>query len=226
MKRLRKSVGMTAPSFPRPARIDGVFFDFGGVVVGSPFEAFAELEERSGAPAGLIRAINTRNPDRNAWAHLERGDIDFDGFIAAFEAEAAELGAKVDASAVLSALLEMPASEVDARPVMLDAVTRYRAGGLQVGLLTNNVAPMGSRPTTAWVHDAFDVVVESCLCGLRKPESEFYLLACSKLGTDPTRTAFLDDLGINLKSARALGMHTVKVTDPAAAIAEIDALLA
>lgn len=205
--------------------VEGVLFDFGGVVAASPFEAFAEVEARAGAPAGLVRAVNSRNPDTNAWAMLERGEIDRGGFVAMFAAEAAELGAEIDAAAVLAALTQIRAGKEDANPVVLAAVTQCRARGLRVGLLTNNIAPMHASPTTAWVHDAFDVIVESCRHGLRKPEPEFYELACAVLGTEPGRTAFLDDLGINLKPARAFGMHTVKVIDPEDAIAELELLL-
>lgn len=205
--------------------IDGVLFDFGGVVVAGPFEAFAEVEARAGVPDGLVRAVNSRNRDTNAWARLERGEIGTDEFIALFAAEAAELGATIDAAAVLGVLTGLPATEQDARPVVLDAVRRCRDAGVRVGLLTNNIAPMADRDTTAWVHTAFDVVVESCRTGRRKPEPEFYTLACAELGTAPARTAFVDDLGINLKPARALGLHTIRVTDPDRAVAELDRLL-
>jgi putative hydrolase of the HAD superfamily len=212
-------------SHSQSSALDGILFDFGGVVVGSPFEAFAEIEAEAAAPAGVIRAINSRNPDGNAWAQLERGEIDLEQFTEMFQAEAAALGSTIDARAVISALIGLPAAEFDARPEVLDAVRRYRRQGLRVGLLTNNITPMGQRAGTVWVVDEFDVVVESCLSGMRKPEPEFYALACAELGTDPSRTGFLDDLGINLKPARALGMHTIKVVGPTAAIAELDRLL-
>jgi putative hydrolase of the HAD superfamily len=222
----RENHVMAASSTNGHRSIDGILFDFGGVVVDGPFEAFVEIEAKAGAATGLIRSINSRNPDTNAWAKLERGEIDVDEFVTMFEAEAAAFDASVDARAVLTSLLQMPATKHHARPVVLDAVRRYRDLGFRVGLLTNNVAPMTTALNgTSWVIDEFDVVVESCLSGMRKPEKAFYELACGVLGTPPHRTAFLDDLGINLKPAREFGMHTIKVIDAASAVAELDALI-
>lgn len=199
-------------------RIEGVLFDFGGVVIESPFAAFAAME-------GAVRAINTRDPDGNAWAQLERGSIDGDRFVELFTAEGAALGHAVDAAAVLQVLRELPSTIADARPEVLAAVRDCRAGGRRVGLLTNNIAPMDTRPENHWIHDEFDVVIESCRIGVRKPDPEIYPLACAQLGTDPAATVLLDDLGINLKPARALGLATIKVVDPVAAMAELRNLL-
>ncbi len=71
----------------------------------------------------------------------------------------------------------------------------------------------------------FDVVVESSKIGVRKPEPAFYALACELLGVEPAECVFLDDLGINLKPAREMGMTTIKVGEPAEAIAELEAVL-
>jgi putative hydrolase of the HAD superfamily len=79
-------------------------FDFGGVILSSPFEAFARYEREHGLPDGLIRRINATNPDDNAWAKLERSEVDLDGFAELFEAEAASLGHRVDGRAVIGLL--------------------------------------------------------------------------------------------------------------------------
>ena len=71
----------------------------------------------------------------------------------------------------------------------------------------------------------FDHVVESSKVGCRKPEPKFYTLACEMAGVAPAECVFLDDLGINLKPARQMGMTTIKVIDPAIAIAELTAVL-
>jgi putative hydrolase of the HAD superfamily len=206
---------------PGPRSVDGVLFDFGGVVIASPFEAFAQVEQRCAVPPGTVRRINSANPDTNAWARLERGEIDGPTFVETFEREASALGVRIEARPLVDALLALPSARADARPQMLDAVDRLRGAGIRVGLLTNNVAPMDTRDDTRWVHDVFDTVTESCRVGVRKPEPHIYRIACETLGVPPQRTAFLDDLGINLKPARAMGMHTVKVADPNAALAEL-----
>ena len=202
-----------------------VFFDFGGVILSSPFEAFASYEVAAGLPAGSIRRINATDPDTNAWAHLERGDIGVDEFVARFESEAASLGLVVDGGRVLACL----AGEL--RPAMVDAVHRCHEEFL-TGLLTNNIVSMdaaamaGSRdPRFAEVLASFDVIVESAKVGVRKPEPRFYEIACELAGVEPHEVVFLDDLGVNLKPARAMGMTTIKVDEPDHALAELGELL-
>src|SRR5262249_40366751 len=110
------------------------------------------------------------------------------------------------------------------RPVMVEAIRRIRARGLRAGALTNNWVSETPRPPHP-VREHFDVFVESSVVGLRKPDPRIYELACRELGVAPTRAAFLDDIGANLKTARTLGLATIKVTEPRAALSELSALL-
>jgi putative hydrolase of the HAD superfamily len=205
--------------------VRAVVFDLGGVLTESPLDAFAEYEAEAGLPEGLIRRLNSTDPDRNAWARFERNELDVEGFCAAFEAEAAALGQRVDARRVLAAL----AGEL--RPAMVAAVRTLRAAGLPLALLSNNVAPMERTSRLGELLALFDAVVESSVEGVRKPEPEIYRRVLERLSSAAGRTiapaecAYLDDLGINLKPARAMGMHTIKVVDPAAALAELSALV-
>ena len=205
--------------------VSAVVFDLGGVITESPMLAFAAYEAEAGLPEGLIRRLNSTEPDRNAWARFERNELDVEGFVDAFEAEALAAGHRVDARRVLAAL----SGEV--RPEMVGAVRRLRAAGLPLGMLSNNVAPMERTGPLAELLDLFDAVVESSREGVRKPEPEIYRRALARLNEAVGRDlgfadcAYLDDLGINLKPARALGMHTVKVADPAVALAELSALV-
>ena len=140
-------------------------------------------------------------------------------FAAAFEAEAGELGYRVDGMAVLNGL------GGELRPAVAEAVRRC-SERLKTGLLTNNYAPMASAERSSELADVlrwFDVIVESSVVGVRKPDPEFYTLACEALGVDPSACVFLDDLGVNLKPARAMGMTTIKVVDPDDALAELEA---
>ncbi len=194
-----------------------VLWDFGGVITTSPFEAFASYERIAGLEPGFIRALNATNPDSNAWARLERGEITIDEFAPLFEAEAARAGGKLSAPEVLGAL------NGQIRPEMVEALRRCHER-LRTGLLTNNFVSMDTS-TKQTVAEHFDVVIESSKVGLRKPEPAFYQLACDRLGIKPSDAVFLDDLGINLKPARAMGMATIKVSDPATAIAELEAVV-
>ncbi len=196
--------------------ISTVLFDLGGVIVESPLEAFADYEREAGLPEGIMRRINTTEPDTNAWARFERGQLDADGFIQAFEAEARALGVSIDARRVLASLSGA------VRPAMVEAVRRLRAAGMRLGLLTNNVAPMPRDGELGGLLTLFDAVVESSVEGVRKPDPEFYERALASVGNPPPADCvFLDDLGVNLKPARALGMTTIKVADPGEALREL-----
>jgi putative hydrolase of the HAD superfamily len=197
--------------------IRAVLFDFGGVILSSPFDAFARYEQDNGLPAGFIRGLNATDPDHNAWARLERGEVGFDEFCSLFEGEAAAAGHPFDARAVVALL----AGEL--RPAMVDAVRQCRERGLKLGLLTNNFAgPDGSRDMSE-VLSLFDAIVESSKTGVRKPDPRFYERACAELDIEPEEAVFLDDLGVNLKPARAMGMTTIKVGDPDEALSELEA---
>ena len=206
------------------ARVSAVVFDLGGVLTESPMTAFAAYEAEAGLPEGLIRRLNSTDPDTNAWARYERNELDVAGFTTAFEDEARAAGYEVDAARVLAALAG------DLRPAMVAAVRQLRAAGFPLALLSNNVAPMERAGPLGELLALFDAVVESSIEGVRKPEPEIYRRALHRLSEAVRRPiraadcAYLDDLGINLKPARALGMHTIKVVDPAAALAELSAL--
>lgn len=205
--------------------VTAVVFDLGGVLTESPMTAFAAYEEEAGLPSGLIRQLNSTDPDTNAWARYERNELDVTGFAGAFEAEAAALGHRLDAARVLAALRGA------LRPSMVAAVGRLREAGLPLALLSNNVAPMERTGAVGELLGLFDAVVESSVEGVRKPEPEIYLRALTRLSEavgrpiEATDCAYLDDLGINLKPARALGFSTIKVVEPAAALAELSELV-
>jgi putative hydrolase of the HAD superfamily len=202
------------------AEVRAVLWDFGGVILSSPFEAFASYERQEGLPEGFLRQLNATNPDSNAWARLERSDVDLAGFAELYEAEAAAAGHRIDAGAVLALL------SGELRPAMVQALRRIRGEGLVQACLTNNVAEMeAARPELAEVMDIFDAVLESSKLGVRKPDPRFYDLALEAVDVTPTEAVFLDDLGINLKPARALGITTIKVVDPDDALAELEEVL-
>jgi putative hydrolase of the HAD superfamily len=205
--------------------VSAVVFDLGGVLTESPLTGFAAYEDEAGLPSGLIVRINSTDPDTNAWARFERNELDVAGFCAAFEAEASALGHRVDAARVLEAL------RGELRPSMVAAVRRLRSAGLPLALLSNNVAPMERTGALGDLLALFDAVVESSTEGVRKPEPEIYRRALTRLSeavgrpVEATDCAYLDDLGINLKPARALGFRTIKVVEPAAALAELSELV-
>ncbi len=201
------------------AQFRAVLFDFGGVIMSSPFDGFASYERKNGLPEGIIRTINSNNHLDNAWARLERGETDFDTFVTTFEAEALALGHRVNA---VEMLMEVRG---EIRPEMVNAVSICKEH-FKTGLLTNNF-PIGAHDRHGGedFESLFDLILESHKAGVRKPDPKFYEIACSELGIHPTEAIFLDDLGINLKPARQMGMTTIKVTDPGQAISELSGLI-
>ena len=203
--------------------IRAVLWDFGGVILTSPFEAFNRYEQEQGLPMDFIRSVNTRNADDNAWARLERDDLSPAGFDAAFAGESEALGHRVPGADVLALLSGA------VRPEMVVALDRVIAAGFATACLTNNVLSDDTaavkRPDVAAVMARFDHVVESSKVGVRKPEPRFYEIACDLVNVAPDHCVFLDDLGINLKPAQAMGMTTIKVTDPDLAIDALESVV-
>jgi putative hydrolase of the HAD superfamily len=204
-----------------------VLWDFGGVILSSPFEAFNRYETEIGLPKDFIRSLNARNGDTNAWAKMERSEVSLEGFVELFEEEARQQGHKLDGWRILQSL------SGDIRPQMVEALRRC-SRAFRVACITNNMKH-GEGPGMARSADKakdvaeimmlFEHVVESSKLGLRKPDPRIYKHACDLLGVQPEECVYLDDLGINLKPARALGMRTIKVGDPDVAIDELQSMV-
>lgn len=200
--------------------IQAVLWDFGGVILSSPFEAFNTYEAEKGLPLDLIRRVNSTNPHSNAWALLERNDISPQEFDSLFATESEALGHRVPGADVLALL------SGDVRPRMVQALDTVKAAGFKIACLTNNVVSTEEPATerqaeVRTIMHKFDHVVESSKVGCRKPEPRFYEIACELLQVAPTECVFLDDLGINLKPAATMGMRTIKVVNPDDALAEL-----
>ena len=204
--------------------IEAILWDFGGVFTTSPFEAFARFERAQGLPRDFIRSINAANPNDNAWARFESSAIDVDQFDAAFRQEAEARGHSVGGKDVLALLSGAFRPRMAA--VLAECKRHYK-----VGCITNNMKRAGDGPGMAASDDRatqaaavmalFEVIVESSVEGVRKPHPRIYEIACERLGVAPDRAVFLDDLGINLKPARAMGMTTIKVVTEEQAIREL-----
>jgi putative hydrolase of the HAD superfamily len=202
--------------------VEAVIWDFGGVLTTSPFEAFTRYERERGIPSDIIRRTNAANHLENAWAKFERAEIDVETFDALFAAESAALGAEVRGKDVL------PLLQGELRPEMVEALKRVKAS-CKTGCITNNLpanaigSTSGRTLYVAEVMALFDHIIESAKIGLRKPDPRIYRMMVEALGVDPAHCVYLDDLGVNLKPAREMGMTTIKVTDAAQALAELEA---
>lgn len=203
--------------------VEAVIWDFGGVFTTSPFDAFNRYERERGLPVDVIRKINSINPDTNAWAKIERSEVDAATFDRLFAEEAATLGFDIRGADVLALL------SGDLRPRVVDAFKACKAR-FKVGCITNN-APTGkgagmssSSEKAAAIADVFaqfEHVIESSKAGVRKPDPRIYRMMCEALDVAPSACVYLDDLGINLKPAREMGMVTIKVTSEQQLLADL-----
>ena len=206
-----------------------VFFDFGGVILSSPFEAFNHYEVANGLPHNFIRSVNTVNHHENAWAKLERSDISPAQFDPLFAEESEALGHRIPGADILALL------HGEIRPEMVRALDVIKQSGLVLACLTNNVLTeqaVATDPAERTRQDElravlarFDAVIESSKIGVRKPERRFYEIACETVNVQPDECVFLDDLGINLKPAAAMGMLTIKVAGAEQALTELSSAL-
>ena len=181
---------------PVPA---AVIFDFGGVILTSPFEAFARYEADHGLPAGFLRRLNATDPDTNAWARLERSEVDLAGFADLFEAEARGGGQGSTARRC------WPCWPASSARQMVEALRRCHER-LKTALLTNNFVPPDDPSAEAMADVARPDRWPTCSTsstssssragwGCASPTPRSTALVCDELGVEPSEAVFLDDLG-------------------------------
>jgi putative hydrolase of the HAD superfamily len=201
-----------------------VIFDLGGVVFPSPFEAFDAYDREAGLPAGSTRDVVRVSSERGSWAALERGELTFEQFCAALDAEARDAGIAIDTARMMA----LVGAGFGPRASMVRAAERIREEGLRTAALTNNwVHPDGTLEHDGGrsLPSAFDVVIESAVEGMRKPDPAIYELTVGRLGgVEIGECLFVDDNDVNVEAARDLGMAAVHFRSNAQAIPEIRAL--
>jgi|TARA_B100000029_G_scaffold295172_1_gene288489 putative hydrolase of the HAD superfamily len=198
-----------------------IIWDFGGVITSSPFEAFNQFEEANGLPKDIIRTINSENPDTNAWAKFESNSITIDVFNDLFLKEAKAKGFDIKGRDIIKLL------KGSIRKNMVSFLRELKSD-FKLGCITNNVKSSSEENNDNETKEAmslFDHVIESSIVGIRKPNPEIYMMSCDALKVSPDQCIYLDDLGINLKPAKELGMTTIKVIHPEDAIQEVRNLL-
>ncbi len=196
-----------------------VIFDIGGVIVGSPLHAIAAFERELEIPPGFVNRVVADTAEAGAWSRLERGLLTMERFIPEFANDCRAAGREIPVGEMMRRIGEITRP----RPQMLAAIARLRAEGLRVAALTNNWSSEEKREDV--LRALFDVFVESVAEGLQKPDPRIYAVVCARLEVEPAQAIFLDDIGRNLKTARGLGMATIKVDDPDQALRELEALI-
>ncbi len=216
---MTRSTGMASTSAYK-----AVIFDFGGVFTTSPVETFAAFERANRLPERFIGGVIKSNLHHGAFARFERAEISFAEFARLFAEETRAAGREISGQEFLGLL------KVGLKPEMIAAFERIRAADFKTGCITNNFPEAGegrARDDVGPIFSQFDHVIESSKAGVRKPEPRIYEMMCEALAVEPRDCVFLDDLGVNLKPARAMGMRTIKVPvgDVRPAIAELSDVL-
>jgi epoxide hydrolase-like predicted phosphatase len=186
-----------------------LLIDWGGVLTTSMLDSFDAFSRREGVD---VRTAFREDPAaRSALIDLETGATG----LRAFERRlGAALG--VDAHDLANRLTR----EIRPDHAMLDAVRGFHEQGIPTALVSNSW-----RAEDYDVDDLFDVIVLSATLGIRKPDPRIYRHAADQLGIPPVRCVFVDDLGGNLKPAKALGMATIRHTEASSTIAQLERLL-
>jgi len=206
--------------------IKTIIFDFGGVITNSPIEGFKLLEEKHGYDNGIITNINMNNPDNNAWAKSERGEIDINTFLEEFEKEALAIGQKINAKEILQQLYGSLRENMINKIKLLSVSKKYKLICLTNVLKGVDIfTPEERVKSVNRIMSYFDIIYESYKLNMRKPETRIYQYILNEINIKPEETVFLDDLGMNLKPALQLGINTIKVVDPNDAINELDKIL-
>ena len=196
-------------------------FDIGGVLTVSPVTKIKTYCVETNVADEVRHAIFA--PEDGPWSRFERSELSPLEFAAEFDRHVTRDGCTASGSHFMEWFFQ----GFEQRPEML-TVVQYLRGKVKLGSITNNVArdePAQRRTSGIDIQSLFDVVIESAIVGVRKPEPAIYQMACDALGVTPAEAVFLDDLGANLKGARALGMATIKVDHTLSAIDELEAAL-
>lgn len=213
--------------------IEAVIFDYGGVLSTTPFSGIAEFERRMGYPekslAQLLFGLGASPqgpteeiPDHD-WHLLETGRLTLDDFHGRLvERSEAALGRPLDLGVYAQFLRELG---VGVHWMVVHRVRELRAEGYRTAILTNNVREWGPYWKESIPLDLFDVVVDSCDVGLRKPDPAIFRLTLERLDVAADCAVFLDDTRRHVEAARQVGLHAVLVRDPLDALAELDAIL-
>jgi putative hydrolase of the HAD superfamily len=206
--------------------IEAVVSDFGGVLTTPLFRAFAALQDEEdldeGALGGALRRIAERD-GVHPLHELECGRMTERDFLGGLMAQVREdLGRDVG----LHTFAERYFAQLEPNEAMLEYLRSLRERGYRLALLTNNVREWEPRWRAMLpVDELFEVVVDSAFVGVRKPDPAIYRLTCDRLGVEPERCLFVDDIQANCAAAAELGMTAILFRSSPQAIAEMRAAL-
>ncbi|KAM4709179.1 acyl-CoA dehydrogenase family member 10 [Discoglossus pictus] len=198
-----------------------VIFDMGGVLLPSPYNLAHEWEINNNVPVGTISQAIRSGGESGPWMKYMRGELTAQGFVEAFGKQCSNItGSPVPVDSFLTSLTS--SHMVKQCPSMTEAIQCIRAEGIKTAVLSNNFFLHSGESFLPLDRSQFDVIVESCLEGVCKPDPRIYQICAERLGVQARDSVFLDDLGQNLKAAAKIGFSTIKVEDSNEAIEQLE----
>jgi epoxide hydrolase-like predicted phosphatase len=212
-----------------PKAVKAAVFDLGGVLIeGGPREVLAFGERVGLTPEQWEPVRRALFGNESAWASLERGEIPFEAFVEELKRRVIDAGGRVD-DVTARAFMGRPepmSETTTIRTAMVEAVRALKAV-MPTALLTNNIVEWRQGWSALFDDPSlFDVVVDSSAVGARKPERRIYEVTQQRLGVAHEEIFFVDDIGQNLKAARALGWHTLLFTEESVVLPVLEKLRA
>uniref|UniRef100_A0A8C5J3C8 Aminoglycoside phosphotransferase domain-containing protein n=1 Tax=Junco hyemalis TaxID=40217 RepID=A0A8C5J3C8_JUNHY len=199
-----------------------VVFEESGVLLPAPHRTATDWEARSCIPAGTVQRAALSGGESSLSLQYSRGELTAVEFLQELGQQCFEIVSLKPVNSPLLSLCFLTAwKQVQKQlPTMAEAAQCIRAEGLQTALLSRGLCP-GQR-LLPLEQQHFDVVVESHQEGVPRPDPGTYKLCLELLGVQPQESILLDSSSQNLEVAAQLGMKTVKVDDPAAALKELE----
>jgi len=209
---------------PPKSSITAVVFDFGGVLITSITNQLSKIAQRHSAdvPTMLAIMLGPHDSGDHPWHRAERGEIAVADIQAALQPWATEHNISLHGDEIDA--LMTPGQYAVIQP-MLDKVSELKKRGFKTGLLTNTFAEFRPTMEQDLRFEDFTAVVESFAVGARKPEPAIYQATADLLGVSHPQILYLDDFAQNIHMAQSFGWSTIHVSDPLAAISEIELFL-
>ena len=210
---------------PEARAFDAVVFDFGGVIISPITEKIERLAERNGTDVRTLLGVLMGPPhdtEDHPWHRAERGELPVAAMQGLLDPWAAAAGVTLrgDEMAV------MMDSSYRFNDQVVERIGRLHHQGYRTALLTNSVVEFRPALDRDLIGKGlFDVVIDSSEVGLRKPDPRIFTATTDRLGLAPDRILYLDDFVWNVEGARLAGWRVIHVTDPTAALVELDAVL-
>jgi len=201
-----------------------VISDFGGVLTTPLIECFLAYQRESGIELEDLGKAMALVMEQDGGLHplfeLKKGAITEEDFTR-------RIGDALGRP--LGPMREIYFDNLHPNEPMIGLMREFRADGLRMGLLTNNVREWEPlwRSKLPDVDEIFEVIVDSAFVGMRKPDPGIYTLTVERLGDGlrPEDCVFVDDVELNCQAASELGMTAVQFRDNEQAIPELRRVL-